>query len=139
MTPILEVAFAEHVAELLKHGAEEPNYNQTLRDIAKRQAFVTAKEVGAVTLPLAAGVLAGKGYERFMKHRGGAGPGARKVMQLASIPAVGLAVGAAYRGAKRLKEQEFGRIHTEEVGKYDQRMKEYKASLKREPQSEGLS
>lgn len=127
-------------AEVEHQPLQEPNYNQTLRNIAKRQAGVTAKEIGAVTLPLAAGVGAGLGYEKYMKSRGAtAGPAARKIMAFSALPAVGLTAAAAYQAARRLKENEFVRIQQEEQDKHEQAMKEYQGSLQRRPQPEGLS
>jgi len=150
MKPSIEVAFAEHVYDLLKRAAEdvtvqnpglqEPNYNQTLRDIAKRQAWVTAKEIGAISLPMAAGLGAGMGYEKFMKSRGRSpSPMAGKIMRYASLPAAALTTGLALRAAKDLKENEFRSIREEETAKYDQALREYNNSLQRRPEPEGLS
>lgn len=150
MKPSIELACFEHLPELLKTalmgsaeevtGPQKPDYNQTLKNIAKRKAIVTAKEVGAVALPMAAGVGIGKGYEKFMKSRGRSpGPGARKLMAFGALPLVGGTAALAYRAAKDLKENEFGRIREEELGKYEQALKEYNAKLQRNPQPEGLS
>jgi hypothetical protein len=145
----IEIACVGHIADMIKRaqpgsaevptGPKEPDYAQVLKNIAKRKALVTAKEVGAITLPMAAGLGAGMGYEKFMKSRGRSpGPGARKIMAFGALPMVGFTAAAAYRGAKDLKENEFTRIRDEEMGKYDQAMRDYKAQLQRRPDPEGL-
>ena len=121
-----------------QEGPQEPNYNQTLRDIAKRKAIVTAKEIGAISLPMIAGVGAGMGYEKFMASRGGSAPAARKLMAYGALPLVGGTAALAYRAAQHLKENEFARIREEEMAKYDKAMRDYHAQLQRNPQPEGL-
>lgn len=120
-------------------GPEKPDYNKTLRRIALRQAGTTMKEIGAVTLPVAAGMGAGYGIQKYLEHTGRpVAPVARKILAFSSLPAVGLAVGTAYRAAQGLKEHEFGRIRTEEQGKYDQAMREWEQGLKRTPVPESV-
>jgi hypothetical protein len=163
MNPLIEQSFSVHVAELLKsaaiaqlqpvlgeattvalglqkqaEGPEKPDYNKTLRRIALRQAGTTAKEIGAVTLPLAAGMGTGYGIQKYMEHSGrSAAPVAKKILAVSAIPAVGMAVGGAYRAAKHLKENEFGRIRQEEMDKYERAMQEFEGGLKRTPVPEG--
>ena len=127
-------------AEEMPTGPQEPDYNQTLRDIAKRKAMVTAKEIGAISLPTIAGLGAGLGYEKLMKSRGlSPAPVARKLMTFGGLPMVGATAAMAYRAAKDLKENEFVQIREEEMAKYDQAMRDYHAQLQRNPQPEGLS
>lgn len=134
MNPSVTLACVEHLGDIfVKHAAastEEPDYSQAVRNIAKRQALTTAKEIGSIALPMVAGVGAGMGYEKFMKNRGGAAGGARKLLALSALPAVGIASGLAYSGARRLKENEFARIRDEEMGAYDQKMRDYRAAQK---------
>jgi hypothetical protein len=126
--------------EEMPTGPQEPDYNQTLRDIAKRKALVTAKEIGAIALPTIGGLGAGVGYEKFMKSRGRTpAPLARKLMTFGGLPMVGATAAMAYRAAKDLKENEFVRIREEELAKYDQAMRDYHAQLQRNPQPEGLT
>ena len=142
MTPSATLSCVERLSTWAKLGSgeevapgmQEPNYNDTLKSIAKRKAKITAKEIGSIALPMAAGVGAGMGYEKFMRNRGGAGPGAKKLLAFSALPAVGLTVGTALRAAKDLKENEFKRIREEEMAKYENARQEYANSLQRTPQ-----
>lgn len=125
MNPTVETSFAVCIADLLKEAAEapveDPRYNAAMSRIAKRQAGVTAKEIGAATLPLALGAGAGYGLQKYLKHTGSsAAPIAKKMLGVAAIPAVGLTAAGIYRTVKDLKENEFGRIRKEELKKYQE-------------------
>jgi hypothetical protein len=117
---------------------QPPDYNKTLRRIALRQTGTTLKEIGSIALPLAAGMGTGFGIQKYMEHTGrSAAPVAKKLLAASAIPAVGLTVGAAYKAAKHLKDQEFQRIRQEEMDNYNQAVSSYEGSLKRSPQPEG--
>lgn len=119
-------------------AVEKPDYNKTLRRIAMRQAGTTAKEIGAVALPLAAGMGTGFGIQKYMERTGrSAAPAARKILAFSAIPAVGMTAGAMYRTAKHLKDQEFDRIRQEEMDSYNRAVQSYERGLKRSPQPEG--
>lgn len=131
-------AMDKRAAEMPQPQPQAPDYNKTLRRIAMRQAGTTVKEIGAVTLPLAAGMGAGFGIQKYMERTGrSAAPVAKKLLTLSAVPAVGLTVGAAYRAAKHLKEQEFDRIKQEETTKYHEALRAYNQGLQRSPQPEG--
>lgn len=149
MNPSVELAFASHAVGLLKHAAEQaaeqvaakpPNYNDTLRTIAKRQAVWTAKEVGSVTLPLAAGYGVGKGIQKYMQRKGQpVRPVASKIKGLAMIPAVALSTAAAYQTARKLKEHGLQKIREEEMQKYHDAVDSHQRGLKRTPVPEASS
>ena len=125
MNLTVESSFAVCMADLIKESAkapvEDPRYNEAMSRIAKRQFGVTAKEIGATTLPLALGAGAGYGLQKYLEHTGSsAAPMARKALAVASIPAVGLTAAGVYRTVKDLKEREFGRIRKEELKKYQE-------------------
>lgn len=127
-----------------KRAAEEPqagppDYNKTLRRIAMRQTGATLKELGAVALPMAAGMGAGFGIQKYMERSGrSAAPVAKKILALSTLPAVGFTAGAAYRAAGQLKNQEYDRIRQEELDSYNNALRSYQQGLKRDPQPEGL-
>jgi hypothetical protein len=142
---VLGVHAGEGIGRAMDKRAEDaaqpqkPDYNKTLRRIALRHAGVTAKEIGAITLPVAAGMGVGYGAQKLMERSGrSASPMARKILALSAIPAVGLTVGSAYRAAHNLKENEFARIRNEEMDKYHEAERSYQRGLKRTPQPEGL-
>jgi hypothetical protein len=125
-----------------KQAGEEPgppDYNKTLRRIAMRQAGTTAKEIGAIALPMAAGMGTGFGIQKYLEHTGhSAAPMAKKVLGLSALPVAGLTAGALYRAAQQLKNQEFDRIRQEEMNNYETALQAHRQNLKRTPQPEGL-
>lgn len=129
MTTSVEVAFANHVYDLLKQAQEKPDFNQTRRNIAKRQAVATAKEVGSVVLPTAAGFGLGKGLEKYL---GGKNQAASRIRVVKSLPLIGALSGAGYQTARKLRDADFKRIRQEETDKYDQALKEYEAGQNKE-------
>lgn len=129
MTTSIEVAFANHVYDLLKQAQQRPDFNQTRRNIAKRQAGATAKEIGSVVLPTIAGYGVGRGLEKVLKDKT---QSAGKIRAMSALPAVGALVGAGYHTANRLRNIDFKRIRKEETDKYEQALKEYEASQKAE-------
>lgn len=113
---------------------EKPDYNKVLRRIAMRQAGTTLKEIGATTLPVAAGMGTGYAIQKYLEHTGrSAAPVAKKILGYSALPAVGLAAGLAYRTANNLKENEFARIREEETHRYNQAMRDWEQNLKRTP------
>lgn len=122
MTTVLEVAFANHAYDLLKQAQDRPDFNQTRRNIAKRQAVATAKEVGSVALPTFAGYGLGKALEKAQPQMAG------KIRAVRTLPAIGMLAGVGYQTANKLRDSDFQRIRKEETDKYEQALKEYEAA-----------
>jgi hypothetical protein len=139
---VLGVHGGEALGRAMDKRAEEepvgpPDYNKTLRRIAMRQAGTTAKEVGAIALPMAAGMGTGFGLQKLLEHSGrSAAPAAKKILGVSALPIAGLTAGAMYHTAKHLKDQEFDRIRQEEMNNYDSALRAYQQG-QGSPQPEG--
>lgn len=146
-----ELTFASHVVDLIKSAEEvheqnvppgenigrlvQPNYDDTLKRIAKRQTGTTLKEIGAIAVPTALGMGAGFGLQKYLQSTGrSAAPMANKILAMSALPAAGMAAGALYRSAQHLKENELAKIRQEEMDRYNADLRAYEGSLKREPQ-----
>lgn len=132
------VHVGENVGRLMDKRAEElvqPNYDDTLKRIAKRQTGTTLKEIGAIAIPTALGMGAGFGLQKYLQSTGrSAAPAANKILAMSALPAAGMAAGALYRSAQHLKENELAKIRQEEMDRYNADLQAYEGSLKREPQ-----
>ncbi len=126
------------MVDLIKsaEGAGPPDYNETVKRIAKRQTGTTLKEVGAIAVPTALGMGAGFGIQKYLESTGrSAAPMANKILGFSALPAAGMAAGALYHSARQLKEKELARIRQEEMDRYQNELRAYESGLRREPQT----